>query len=62
MSLNDDILNPDSNSQAIEADEEDYYTPQPSEDSGVVTTEPDIIRIGRKLRKDVLRDMQKEEG
>jgi len=59
-SLNEELLSDDPDSLAIEADEDSYYTPSPDEDSGVVTIEPDIITIGRKMRRDSLRDMQQK--
>jgi hypothetical protein len=53
MSLNDDLLNEDPDSQAVEADDDAYYSPYQS--TSVVVTEPEIITIGRGLRKDALK-------
>lgn len=54
-SLNERILEDDPDSFAIEADDEAVYEPFPDKDSSVVVTEPDIITIGRGLRKDALK-------
>jgi len=59
--LNEELLSEDPNSQAVEADENVYYTPKPDEESGVVVTEPDIITMGRKLRRDAVRDLPPEQ-
>ena len=59
--LNEELLSEDPNSQAVEADENVYYTPEPDQESGVVVTEPDIITIGRKLRKDAVRSVPPEQ-
>lgn len=62
MSLKDDLIADEENSQAVEADEDVTYTPTPDEDSGVVATEPPIITIGRSKQKNALRAMQQEQG
>lgn len=54
-SLNEQLLDEDPNSQAVEVDDEAFYEPYPDKDSGVVVVEPDIITIGRGKRKDALR-------
>ena len=61
MKTNEELLAEDPNSQAVEADENIYYDPEPDEGSGVVVTEPDIITIGRKLRKDAVRNLRPEQ-
>ena len=58
MSLNDDLLSDDPDSQVVEEGEDVRYTPYPDEDSAVVVAEPEIITIGRKRRRDALRDMR----
>lgn len=50
MNINDELLNEDPDSLAIEADEDSYYAPD--QDSLVVVTEPEIISIGRGKRKE----------
>jgi hypothetical protein len=55
MNLNEELLSEDPDSQAVEVDDDAYYEPFPDEASGVVVTEPDIITIGRGLRKDALK-------
>lgn len=55
--LNKKLLDEDPESQAIDADEDAYYTPEPDKDSAVVIQEPKIITVGRKKRKDALRNM-----
>jgi len=55
MNLNEELLSEDPDSQAVEVDDEVFYEPHPDKDSGVVVTEPDIITIGRGLRKDALK-------
>ncbi len=52
-SLNDQLLNEDPDSLAVEADDDAFYSPE--QESSVVVTEPDIIPIGRGLRKEALR-------
>lgn len=51
--LNKELLEDDPESLAIEADDDAFYAPDQS--SAVVVTEPDIIPIGRGLRKEALR-------
>ena len=53
--LNEQLLSDDPDSLAVEVDEEVFYTPEPDGESSVVVTEPDIIPIGRGLRKEALR-------
>jgi len=53
-SLNEQLLGEDPDSLAVEADDDAFYSPDQSE-SGVVVTEPEIITIGRGLRKTALR-------
>lgn len=53
--LNEDLLAEDPNSSAVEADDDAYYEPYPDEESAVVVTEPEIITIGRGLRKTALK-------
>lgn len=55
--LNQQILNEDPDSLAIEADEDVQY--DPNEESAVVATEPLIITLGRKKRKDAVREMSR---
>lgn len=62
MNQNEQLLSEDPNSQALEADEGAYYTPEPDTESGVVVTEPEIITIGRKLRKDAVRNLSQDES
>lgn len=54
MSINEDLLNEDPDSLVIEADESIQY--EPDTESNVVATEPLIVTIGRKKRKDALKD------
>lgn len=51
--LNEQLLSEDPDSLAIEADDDAFYSPD--QESSVVVTEPDIIPIGRGLRKEALR-------
>lgn len=53
--LNEELLSEDPDSLAVEADDDAYYEPYPDEESSVVVTEPDIITIGRGLRKTALK-------
>lgn len=53
MSLNDELLNEDPKSLAVEADEDSFYAPD--QDSSVVVTEPEIISIGRGKRKEAIK-------
>lgn len=55
--LEDKLLNEDPDSQAIEADDDAYYSPDQDNES-VVVTEPEIITIGRGVRKSEMRKMQ----
>jgi hypothetical protein len=50
--------------QAIDADPEPEFNPEPSKDDNVVVVEPKIISIGRDRRKRErnMRDLQKEQG
>lgn len=59
MSLNDELLNPDPDSQAVEVDDDVQY--EPETESQVVATEPPIISIGRGKRIEALRAVQKEQ-
>lgn len=52
--INEDLLNEDPESLAIEADETVEY--DPGTESSVVAIEPLIITVGRKKRKDALKD------
>jgi hypothetical protein len=62
MSLNDELLSDDPDSLAVEADDDDIqFTPEPDEDSGVVSIEPDIISIKRAERKRALRALPPEQ-
>lgn len=54
MSLNEDILAEDPESQAVEADEEVIY--EPESESNVVAIEPLIITVGRSERKKFLKN------
>lgn len=55
MSLNEDLLNEDPDSYAVEADDDAYYSPYPEKDDSVIVTEPEIISVGRGLRKIALK-------
>lgn len=55
MSLNEDLLAEDPDSLAVEADDDAYYSPFPDDGDGVVVTEPEIISVGRGLRKIALK-------
>ncbi len=60
--LNEDLLSEDPDSFAVEADDEDLqFTPEPDEDSGVVSIEPSIISIKRAERKRSLRALPEEQ-
>ncbi len=59
MSLNDELLNPDPESQAVEVSDDVQY--EPETESQVVATEPPIISIGRGKRIDALRTMREEQ-
>lgn len=58
MNENKDILDYDPDSLAVDADEEVFY--KPDTDSQVIVTEPDIITIGRKKRREAMREMPEE--
>ena len=60
--LNEQLLSDDPDSLAVEADDNAYYQPIPDEDSGVVAIEPDIITLGRKARRDVVRKLPPEQA
>lgn len=58
----DDLLEDDPDSLAIEADDSDIqFTPEPDEDSGVVSIEPSIISIKRGERKRALKKLPPEQ-
>lgn len=57
----DELLDEEENSQAFEADDELEFDPNPDKNAGVVATEPPIIAIGRKNRKDELRKLSPEQ-
>lgn len=59
--LNEEILNEDPDSLAVDADEDVQYEPFPDEKSSVVVTEPMIITIGRVKRKNALRSLPPEQ-
>ena len=59
-SLNEQLLDDDPESQAIEADDTAQY--EPDTDSQVVATEPPIIAIGRGKRRAALREVQSQQG
>lgn len=54
MNLNEQLLSEDPDSLAIEASEDAFYAPD-QEDTLVVVTEPEVISIGRGMRKEALR-------
>lgn len=56
MSINEDLLNEDPDSLAIEADETVQY--EPDTDSQVVAVEPLIITKGRATRRKYLKNEQ----
>ncbi len=58
MSLNDELLNPDPESQAVEVSDDVQY--EVETESQVVATEPPIISIGRGKRIDALRTVREE--
>lgn len=57
--LNDELLNVDPESQAVEVDGDVQYLPDT--DSQVVAIEPPIISIGRGKRSDYLRRLPSEQ-
>lgn len=59
MSINDDLLNDDPDSLAVEADESAVYDPET--ESNVVVTEPKIISVGRGVRKREMRELPPEQ-
>ena len=59
MSDNEDILAYDPDSMSIEADDTAQY--EPDSESQVVAIEPLIITVGRKKRRDALREMPKQD-
>lgn len=56
--LDEQLLDPDPDSLAVEADDDAFYSPD--QDGSVVVTEPDIIVVGRSLRKKAIREQQDE--
>jgi len=60
MNQNEEILNDDPDSLAVEADDEVQY--DPNSESSVVAVEPKIITIGRKKRRDSLRNLQNQDS
>lgn len=60
--LNEDLLSDDPDSLAIEADDEDLqFTPNPDENSGVVSVEPYIISVKRAERRRAVRALPPEQ-
>ena len=57
--LNDDLLNVDPESQAVEVDSDVQFDPDTT--SQVVATEPPIIAIGRGKRSEYLRHLPSEQ-
>jgi hypothetical protein len=61
--INEQLLDDDPESQAVEADLDDVqFAPEPSEDDQVIAIEPEIISIGRGKRKKALRELSQEGG
>lgn len=60
MSLSEDLLDENPDSQAVEADiDEEQYTPEP--ESNLVIVEPEVISVGRGKRKKYLRQLSPEQ-
>jgi hypothetical protein len=59
MSINEELLNVDPDSQAVEVSDDVQFDPNPT--NQVVATEPPIISIGRGKRIEALRTMQDEQ-
>mgnify|MGYP000898371147 CR=1 FL=1 len=57
--INEELLDEDPESLAVEADEDIQY--EPDTDSNVVAVEPKIISVGRGKRKDALRNLSQEQ-
>lgn len=55
---NEDILTVHDEDQAVEADTDAQYTPDP--DSNVVVIEPPVVTIGRAKRRAALRNLPQE--
>jgi hypothetical protein len=56
----DDLLDDTEDSQVIDVDEELQFDPNPNENAGVVAVEPEVISIGRGIRKREMQKLQKE--
>lgn len=57
--LNEELLSDDPETQAVEADGDLQYEPDP--ESNIVVTEPKIIQVGRGRRKNALRKLSQEQ-